>query len=631
MEKNNIKIISRIDIIGKINKNIPIEILKEIADAHGIFYTIQDEKKKNFYKILRKSIKNTFIKLKNKDKLKDLKKIARYVNKNEQWEIEKLLQAYDFLQIFEHDNCLDKIPDNFKYGLQTNEEIYNLNGCVLYKLCKENNIKIDNTTSCKKMEYAIKLLREKKHCLKQKAKYVIDKLSHKSDIINLLIINYNEVSTEKLEIKLEEKIEEKLEDNLKINLEDNLNLNCEYVDYEKLSKLYYNLNDVKVLRSLIEPTTNYGCIALAALNYNLDISKSKYPDKEYFIIKIYGISNYKPIDSWMNYWYNINKYIFFINKTFNPLFPEEYYNKNILLDLCKSHGYTVDTIRNFKLYSLLQISYLSKTFYFGMYPTLKIYETPIYLDNISCKSYDHSELLCYGTYDDLRPILISELIDLFKYNRNFTSPFDSYSVFSTQSINRLKYILNFYFNPPTTNSQTLLSLIISLESILSKCDPYTLKFSTSFRNASSSIQSSIISCFVLLLHIGMYMRGWSGPPSVYPISSSPSFDEISLSLNITHSINQFESLCLSLDSIGSLLLSLPIVKYVDGNYFPSKYSYDGFTISDRLDIIKQGDSTNNMASCIRLSSNWLCATAHKYLIFLGQTPPFDIQKLIHIS
>jgi hypothetical protein len=332
--------------------------------------------------------------------------------------------------------------------------------------------------------------------------------------------------------------------------------------------------------------------------------------------------------------------MFDLSITFNPNFPKCYYSNKVLSSIASNEGYTEREILNGDPYELLQLAYLSETFYQGELPNIKSIETPISLDEIHEVPY--GELLCYGNItDNLNIITISELIDLFTINQNFSSPFDPDSIFSSTSINKLKIILRSHTGPNpsiclSTNTiqlrSTLLDLIKSIELSQLHIDPPTRSFITLYRSSSIDIKHSIVSALTDLLHLGMYMRGWSGSGD-YPITKAvvPVHLENQVTINVTQAISKYESSIQSLDKIGIQINNLPLVKYKDGQYHVSTSPDDGFTIYNRLQIIKEGDASDNISSCIRLSSNWICSSAHKYITCIGLPSPFDIFHLRHIA
>jgi hypothetical protein len=128
------------------------------------------------------------------------------------------------------------------------------------------------------------------------------------------------------------------------------------------------------------------------------------------------------------------------------------------------------------------------------------------------------------------------------------------------------------------------------------------------------------------------MRGWLGYED-YPIIEAPvSYDkEIEVALNVTQSIAKYKEERSKNKNIGNIIDSLPLVKYKDEEYLVSKNKHDGFTIGDRIEIVIKGKDNPTVYSCIRISSNYICSSVHKYSLILGLPAPFNIHKLRYIS
>jgi hypothetical protein len=234
-----------------------------------------------------------------------------------------------------------------------------------------------------------------------------------------------------------------------------------------------------------------------------------------------------------------------------------------------------------------------------------------------------------------------ELIQLFEVNQNFSSPFGSDSIFSSTSINKLKLIARSPSgsNPTVRISQEtvqvrsqLLDAIESIEILSRNLDEPSRQLSFAYRISDPDTKRAIITALTNLLHLGMFMRGWSGSGN-YPIriAEVPLSRDMEVAVNVTDAIAKYESSCRSLGKIGTQINNLPLVLYKDSEYQVSTASYEGITIGERIQIVKGGDRISNVASCIRLSSNWLCSSAHKYMIAIGLSSPFDIFYLRHIA
>jgi len=86
-----------------------------------------------------------------------------------------------------------------------------------------------------------------------------------------------------------------------------------------------------------------------------------------------------------------------------------------------------------------------------------------------------------------------------------------------------------------------------------------------------------------------------------------------------------------LGELGVFLGGLPLLIYRDGVFNASQQREYGLTLGDRLRLIRSGENTDNMNSCIRMSSNWLCASAYKYMQQINMEPPFEIRSLRYIA
>lgn len=620
--------LSRLAIIGYINRSVPLCVLIEIADAHGINYNEADWNKPNFgHHLMEKIIQTPISIINNLNNASQLSYIVRFVNKHRSWPQKKLIQAYNFIIKFtDNDDPLNKIPIDFIAGSQTPENPFSINACILYKTCLHYHLNVNVRTTINQMAYAIRLLRNNIESVMRQAKLFVERDAKRIDLINILITSPHEIKdfddmpvSEVIDYNVIPKINE---------------------SYDLFLNIHNSLSDIRILQQKFEPTTHAGFVALAAINYSIDISKARNTSREYKLLQLTGGNGYDPGDKWIIYWYHRNPGMFDLSITFNPLFPVNYYNKTRLVDMAKYQGYTDGDILNTDPYELLQLAHVSETFYQGEYPTMKSKETSINLEDVNDIPY--GELLCYGQIEIvLRPISITELIDTFNANENFSSPFQCDTVFTPTVINKLKNILRLAIGPVPSIAlsqetiqlrATLLELINYIQLKTMSSDEPTRQFLTSYKNTDQKTKFLIKNTLGCLLNIGMAMRGWLGGGDL-PVSHAPVPPEKQglVSIKVTEFIASFESMCRSLGKIGSQIKFLPIVLYKDGQYQISNDHNQGYTIEDRITIVKQGDKSGNVASCIRLSSNWVCSSAHKYITSLGLPAPFDIFKLSYIS
>lgn len=620
-------LLSRLFITGHIHEHTPICVLIDIADAHGITYLKEDIDKPNFAQHILAFIHNN--KSVDLNQLKDRHEwecVARFVNRNAIWPRDKLVEAYNFLIGFtNNDNLLAKIPENFDIGPQTPNNIHSINACILYKICTHYRLNVNSHTTINQMAFGIKMLREETESVIRRVKHFTETNINRTNLINILMLAHNEIEDPIPKIS-----ETKVNHNIVPKVE---------VSHDYLHAVYNNLTNPSALRSVIQPSTSPGAIALAALDYNIDISKSKDPLREYKVLRCSTRNDYQPVDPWLKYWYKLNPIMFDLSVTFNPLFPIEFYDLSRLHDMARIEGYSTREIAESNPYELLQIAHVSETFYQGELPSMSTRETPIDLNEI--EEVPYGQLLCFGQAGlPMVPISMTELITLFERNQNFTS-YRPNSVFSDIAINKLKQIAQspsgpnpaICLSPETVRVRaTLFNTISNIEIILRNNDEASRQLISTYRRSNPDVQQDIRDTLRKLLHVGMYMRGWNGS-GPFPIEQALVSEQESLRIdtNVNRSIAEFNQMCQILETVGSHIQHLPLVLYKDDIYNISTDEDDGLTIKDRLRIVLKGDTINNMRSCIRLSSNWICSSAHKYMIMIGMEPPFEIYKLRRIS
>lgn len=620
--------LSRLSITGHVHEHTPMCVLMEIADAHGIKYDHKDSEKPNFSHHLLASIHQTHVPTIGEIKeIAEWQFVARFVNTHSQWPQSKLTAAYNFLiEFMTNEDPLNKIPIGFIPGLQIPNNPLAVNACVLYKTCIHHRLNVNSRTTINQMAHAVKMLRENIESVFRRARVFIDRDAKRADLINALMLSPHEVQDP------EPIIMDTVVDPMIIPKVD--------ISHDHLAILHQSLTDIRTLQQKIDPTTDNGSVALAAINFSIDISKSSTPTREYKALRITGRNDYKPVDPWMQHWYKRNRAIFDLSVTFNPLFPVGFYDTNRLVAMVQNEGCTAEEMTNDTPYELLQLAYVAETFYQGEMPNMKSTQTPITLDDIQDVPY--GELLCFGQMDaPLQPVSMRELTSLFNANQNFTNPFRRDSVFGTAAINKLKLIAQSHTGPIPTirlSAETiqaranLVDAILGVELIFRSNDEPTRQFAFAYRNCNPETKQAIRAALTNLLHVGMYMRGWNGNGE-YPVIRAPvpPEREPEVAVNVTTAMSAYEAICRSLGKLGTQINNLPLVTQRDGQYQVSTSITDGLTIGERINIVKQGDQISNMASCIRLSSNWICASAHKYMMAIGLSAPFDIFTLRHIS
>lgn len=594
--------LSRLYITDELDAFTPKCVLVEIYKAHNIPHNTPTEDISSF--------STPFIDPDNLTSA-DVRCLARFVNSSCQWPRRCLLQSFNYLMSF---SKIQELPENFNelsIGEQTPDDPTSLNACILYRLCKYNGINTDYSMTIDQMSKALSYLTIPLYYLQTTVLNFINKQAGIDDMINIIMNNDLSVPRGKNTIDYNKTVETS-------------------VSFNILERMFDSLHDVGVLQSNIIPSSNEGAIALCMMVYGIDISYAEHPVHEYTYIKRYREQpNFQFNDKWMRYWKNKNKYMFDTSMYFNPLFSKKYYTNKILNHLVQIYNFSSGVIYSSDdAYNLLQMAYLENNFYIGPLPNMVTDSTKITLEHID--DVEKDTLLCWGTLNNsLTPVTLHELSELFKNNLNYTNPFERNSVFSKNSMNTLKMLCKHINNEA---SHQLLASINYVDIFNKRNDQPTVDMIRYYTNANTAEKRILEDSLRLLLDAGMYMRGWQGPDTPLPIKTAPvpAGQEILVSINSEKALHDFEASVNKLRT-PSIIFNLPLVRWRDIEYQKSTSISDGSTLMDRINIIRSGESSDNISSCIRISSNWICSSAHKYLTAIGKSEPFLISELRDIS
>ena len=611
--------VSRLNVVKRVDMNTPLCVLEEILDAHRIGHekgVIRENYRKELIDYIHKL---PSIPIDCPLEMQKLRILTAYVNTDRglSWTKTKLFEALHFLQTFEKSFKIDLsiIDPKFESGLQTPDNTHKLNACVLYRICQEHNLSLNVNTTISMMANAVRFLITGP----DKAYQLLNHFSHTStvqDVIDVLILGNpsagQSIALEKDNVITKEKLSEHLEITAFVN---NNNTNIIPID----------------LLKRIEPKSCVEAVALTAVIFKRDISLSSNPICEYKRLQS-TYFGYIPYDEELRKIHILNPTLLDLRKTFNPLFPEEYYRVSDLISMAVQEGNDENDIDERNVYNMLQLSQLLENFYSGLYPEITNKETPVTLDEV--EALDPGVIVCYGVRREfLTAFHIEGLIDHFRVIKTFAHPIDPGITFTPQAIKKLKSIAQDRFSG-TERSQVLkrdlLEVIEEVEFLsaetLSKAKEFYDRFLSSTNEDKLKIRETVLE----LLHLAMYMRGWDGKNPHFPIREAPVHDQLSVDIKVTSSIQRFETLCSNLNHIGILIRNLPLLRY-QGVFNPSRPERDGLTIDDRLRIVKEGNNTGNMASCIRMTSNWLAASAYRYWVLIGEPAPFTVEELREIS
>ena len=393
----------------------------------------------------------------------------------------------------------------------------------------------------------------------------------------------------------------------------------------------------------LRPNSQINAVILAAVLYQIDISSCLNPILELKSLSRYGgnIEKYRPIDAGLRKRIHPNRVGIdgpVLNLVFNPLLPRPLYQSQTLNYMALSYGYTDDNITVDDPYYLLQMSVLMDHFYQGKPKTPLNQRTPIELDPID--DLNPWEYISYGHSEKGYQIIkYSELDGLFRTSGYFRYPKANSGdpdVYSRQSIKRLIILLlrPSYQNEPGKSINLRHNLALKMHQIIQDDEtllPAEINLRDKYRENDEN-KKVIRQLMEKFLNITMKMRGWTGVgkggiSSPYPIIHTPVDNPYQIEIRVTDAIGNFDRFCGEHEECSEIFLKYPLFKYREG-YVRSNAMDDGFTIQDRLNIVKFDES---ITACIRLTSNWFGGTYSKMSKVLGIDQVFNIKQLRNIG
>lgn len=341
-----------------------------------------------------------------------------------------------------------------------------------------------------------------------------------------------------------------------------------------------------------------------------------------------------------------NNSAFYITNHFNPLFPMEMYTDGQLLSLASQVNIGTSFFNNEKhiLYHELVTNSMIDSFHEGLQAGVSDFTSLI--DLVDTRHTDSGPIICYGSRSTVMiPYTISSLADLFMHNRNYDNP--KGGVFEKAAIDKLKSIavcrseienrVPLQEDDARMKWRNLHTGLERVEMYHNASETMRVGLLETYEAASPPLKLKIQTTLEELERMAMYMRGWKGNISPYPIEEATNDDHGGTDIRVCESMRNFKLMCGELDCMpptfdsGSLIMNLPLLRYMENSFSATNDPNHGLTVGERISIIERGEIDNNVQACIRISSNYLAASAYRYIVTIGKNPGFSIEKLHYIS
>jgi hypothetical protein len=382
------------------------------------------------------------------------------------------------------------------------------------------------------------------------------------------------------------------------------------INQDSLLEEYNNICMLSVQR-IGYKVSNLTFIVLGLIYYKIDLSIGAWPNK----VLISYITNTLPKDE-----LNIIQ-----DFTFSPQIPEKLYDKDILTMLAKKESFSKKKTDNYSNYELLQLSCIKPTFYPG---NLNPDQRLSIIEYSPIEEYNPNILVSYGIKENnsFDVYSIEELINLFNNYKSFANglPGARKTIFKARSIRKLELIseeLSLHNQSNQYQYQLLIKTIKDVKKFASSLHGkvHVLKRDDNFAGCKYILKQ--------MFEIGMYIRGWTGKDK-YPLESIPT-DKIEVMMVVSPIIMSLLDFIKNGDY--DYLMSLPLIILVEKKFVINTDIDQGSTIGEKLRMVRKGDDTTNINSCLRTSSNYLIATGYYYLLLLDSKIDYDISTMTRIK
>jgi len=597
-------------------------IAKQTFDPHLV------ENYEDRLEVINRLVRVSYPKIRDTNDLtsQELEAVVSFINRKEKWKKKPLLQAYNLFRQYEEAVLQDDLTvfssraEPFTPGIQTMTRIDSVNSLILFGICQKFRLKTDRTTTIDQMANLVRLALVPTLHLRQILTEKVSKVGRDT----LLAMAITLPPQHPIEaIKAPEASREPLK--------------ASRIDLDQAT---FDPTDLTFFRRAYAPKTGQEAIILAATNFNVGILDVQDPVREYENLKTDfldsgKLSRYVKVDP--------AGIIVDLETTFDPRLPVTCYNK--IFQLAELDGYTGKD--RDEAYTILQLNAKIETFHLQVVRCDRE-ETPIYFRKIT--EVPKESLLYFGSSTtEFIPLTVDELYDQFNHWRLFISPGVSSSEPQILESYMVEKLIRILVKVNSLESKRLLHLIRQIQEDLQDVTQKVAVFEKYVEPEDRKAKA--ITLLTSLLHLGMAMRGWSSGP--YPIGDAlvPESQVGEVILTVSVRLVDFMTRLHQAGVVGSLIENLPLIRYTPDrglrrstglpgptcsgnpiqNFSPSMNRKDGLTIGERIKIVMAGEDNDDYASCIRISSNWLCTTAYYYLTLFDLTEPFRIGELREIS
>lgn len=402
-------------------------------------------------------------------------------------------------------------------------------------------------------------------------------------------------------------------------------------DYDETNNGYVSQSAITSLTASMLKTSKHTiprskeeAVLLAAIHYKIDISFSSKPLADYYSYTLTGVFSSPDMERIRR----INPRAYCLSNTFNPIFPEAIYDITSLGIMSAESGMNAPyqpaghifgisnvgsgrSVDKSKYYNYLSSIHFNETFHSEAKHGVREFTTSVSMVDVE---NDNDHVVWFGSVPGgLIPYTVDELVGSFNENDNYVLPNRIRTLLSPDQIKKLKIIVNNNISRTHDSWTDLERSMKNIDSSLTDTGKAASTFKKYYEKLSSIDKLYANSILKSVVSIGLYMRGWNNDQSTVKIyvDNPPPSDYEQCNTNSNQAIFELRELSSSNKAVSDRILSLPLLKssQTEDTFTIQTDKKKGLTISERLDIVSQPGNVN---SCIRLTSNYLLASAYIY-------------------
>jgi len=224
------------------------------------------------------------------------------------------------------------------------------------------------------------------------------------------------------------------------------------------------------------------------------------------------------------------------------------------------------------------------------------------------------DLIAYGTYDEYTCYELEEL--LANVHGRFISFPGTSDMMSREQLRQLRDLIE----PYRQVNQLYSNLLDKVKAIIDAGNMTMPQLRAMLSPLDDWVKDAIRNFLLSIFRTGMYMRRWTGS-GCYPVTERQTRTDVNPEPLSIQGLLQSKDIYDNLPANAKMIVDS--LQAIGTNYM----------FMDRFNLVLQGEGTDNIHSCIRMSSNTFIRTAYHYLVglFDYRIPDFDIDRLESIS